>query len=229
MESAPKFSQWLSCSACCGRAVRFWVSRFCCSCCRSTRTWLCGCSVLPSHCSFLLSSHACLFSKPPVISVCSYSFPIWELVLPAFRVRLQTTTGLVPVVSLLYNGICPSFMPLTWPSQPSRLWLSKANTLGNPVCATTSLFGTSLARWCLKSFWGSAGEKYWVCALGRSRGSRSCYYRAACSARRPGLVSSCCWWSTRCCLRCASTAAAWPIRLFSSASNEKLLEMMKPR
>ena len=142
MESAPKFSQWLSCSACCGRAVRFWVSRFCCSCCRSTRTWLCGCSVLPSHCSFLLSSHAYLFSKPPVISVCSYSFPIWELILPAFRVRLQTTTGLVPVVSLLYNGICPSFMPLTWPSQPSRLWLSKANVLGNPACATTSLFGT---------------------------------------------------------------------------------------
>ena len=108
------------------------------------------------------------------------------------------------LVSLLYSmslGICQSFMRLTWPSQPSRLWLSKANMLGNPACATTSLFGTSLARWCLKSFWGSAGEKYWVCALGRSRGSRSCYYRAACLARRPGILSSCCWWSTWCCPR----------------------------
>ena len=33
-------------------------------------------------------------------------------------------------------------MRFTWPSQPSRLLLRKANMLGNPACATTSLFGT---------------------------------------------------------------------------------------
>ena len=128
-ESAPKFSQWLSCSACCGCASDSRLAGSVAVVADELRTWLCGCSVLPSHCSFLPTSHAYLFSKPPVISVCSYSF---QLILPAFRSRLQTTlkrrlglpTGLVPVVSLLYSmslGICQSFMRLTWPSQPSRL------------------------------------------------------------------------------------------------------------
>ena len=32
-------------------------------------------------------------------------------------------------------------MRLTWPSQRSRLWMSKANMLGTPACARTSSFG----------------------------------------------------------------------------------------
>ena len=61
--------------------------------------------------------------------------------------------------------------------------------------------GHGLARWCLKSFWGSAGWRCWVSALGRSRGFRSRYYTVACWVRRPDILSSWCWWSAWCCPR----------------------------
>ena len=164
-----------------------------------------------------LSSHpTALFSSPhrPALSASLQWFrhaaiasQCVGLILPAFRSRLQTTlkrrlghpTGLVPVVSFLYSmslGICPSLMRFTCPSQPSRLWLSKANMLGNPACATTSLLGTKSCEVIPKILLKQRSGKCWVCTLGRSRGSRSCYYRVACSARRPGILSSCCWWST---------------------------------
>ena len=134
MESAPRFSQLLSCSACC--AVQSDSGSSGSVAVVADDAWFCGSvgtdaalnrprSFLSSLCSFLLSSHACLSSKPPVISVCSYSSQFVGLILPAFRSRLQTTlkrrlglpAGLVPMVSSLYSmslGIRPSFMWLTW-------------------------------------------------------------------------------------------------------------------
>ena len=40
MESAPWFSQWLSCSACCGCSARFQIGRLCCR--LMFRAWLSG-------------------------------------------------------------------------------------------------------------------------------------------------------------------------------------------
>ena len=40
-------------------------------------------------------------------------------------------------------GILPSSILLMWPSQRSRLYLSKANMLGTPACARKSLFRMS--------------------------------------------------------------------------------------
>ena len=183
--------------------------------------------------------------------VCSDSFPTCRLTFPALRSRLQTSlkwrvglpTVRVPVASSPWSislRILPSSMRLAWPSHRSLLWQSKANALGTPACARTSLFGTrscqvmpigSLSsnvfegrsatgserfsfsyiltppnlyykclyscrddlpkklqnshcrltcvaqkRRCLNSlisFWGSAGGRSWVCALGWSWGSRS--------------------------------------------------------
>ena len=75
------------------------------------------------------------------------------LILPAFRSRLQTSlkwrlglpAGLDPVKSSPQSmslGILPSSTRVTWPSQRNHLWLSKANFLGTPARARTSLFGT---------------------------------------------------------------------------------------
>ena len=143
MESAPRFSQWSSCSACCAVQSDSRSAGSVAVVADELRAWFCGSvgtdaalnrprSFLSSHCSFLLSSHACLCRKPAVISVCSYSSQCVGLILPAFRSRLQTTlkrrlglpAGLVPVVSSLYVmslGIRPSFVRLTWRSQGSRL------------------------------------------------------------------------------------------------------------
>ena len=148
MERAPRFSQWLSCRTHCSCAVRFWIGRLCYSCCRWTPYLARWVPMLPSAVCALSSPHTPVFSaslqwfrSAAIASQCV------GLMLPAFRSRLQSTlkrrlglpSGLVPVVSSLYNM---SFMPLTWPSQPSHFWLSKANMLGNPACATTSLLGT---------------------------------------------------------------------------------------
>jgi len=210
MESAPRFSQWLSCSACCGCTVRFWIGRLCCSYCRwilCVALWVLmlpsAVCALSSQCSSLLSLHAWVL-WPKVSSdrsAATTSEPA-GLTFPALRSRLQTSlkwrVGLpavrVPVASSPWSmslGILPSSLRLAWPSHRSRLRLSKANTLGTPAYARTSLFGTRSCQVMSISLWGSAGGRCWVCALGWSWGSRS---------RRPGTPSSC-WWSTWCCPR----------------------------
>ena len=259
MESAPRFSQWLSCSACCGCTVRFWIGRLCYSYCRwilCVALWVLmlpsAVCALSSQCSFLLSLNAWVpWPKASSDRSAATASQPAGLTFPALRSRLQTSlkwrVGLpavrVPVASSPWSmslRILPSSMRLAWPSHRSRLWLSKANALGTPARARTSLFGTrssqvmpigSLSsnvfegrsstgserfsfsyiltppnlyykclyscrddlpkklqnchcqltcvaqkRRCLNSlisFWGSAGGRCWVCALGWSWGSRS--------------------------------------------------------
>ena len=119
------------------------------------------------------------------------------LILPAFRSCLQTSlkrrlgrpAGLVPVASSLFSmslGIPSSSMRLTWPSQRSQLWLSKANTQGTSDCARTSLFGTRSCQVMPKMLLRQHTWRCCVCVLGGSRGSRSCYPQQA--AEHAGLV-----------------------------------------
>ena len=71
-------------------------------------------------------------------------------ILPVFMLRLQTYlnwmiglhVSLVPVASSLYRvplRILPSCIRLTWPGQRRRLWDCRANNLGIPAFAKTSL------------------------------------------------------------------------------------------
>ena len=113
-------------------------------------------------------------------------------------------------------GILPSSVRLTWPSQRSHLWLSKAKTQGTPDCARTSLFGTRSCQVMPKMLLRQQTWRCWVCALGGSRGSRSRYHTAGWWARRPGTTSSWCWRPTWRCPRPsrarASAAAALRVR-----------------
>lgn len=117
MESAPWFSQWLSCSACCGCSARFQIGRLCCR--LMFRAWLCGywCCPEPSALSPLLPLlpsplltrlTVWLDSKPPsLLRSAATAFQQARLILPAFRYRWQTSlkrrvglpVGLVPVAS----------------------------------------------------------------------------------------------------------------------------------
>ena len=77
-------------------------------------------------------------------------------------------------------------MRLTWPSQRSQLWLSKANTQGTSDCARTSLFGTRSCQVIPKMLLRQHTWRCCVCVLGGSRGSRSCYTQQG--AEHAGLV-----------------------------------------
>ena len=72
-------------------------------------------------------------SKPPVTSVCSYSFPICRVDIACLQIWFKFTVEyFLRILSMV----------LTWPSQRSRLWPSNANILGTPACARKSLFRT---------------------------------------------------------------------------------------
>ena len=87
MESAPRFSQLLSCSTCCAIQSDSGSAGPVAVVADELRAWFCGPvgtdAALNRPRSFLLSSHACLCSNPPVISVCSYSSQCVGLKLPA--------------------------------------------------------------------------------------------------------------------------------------------------
>lgn len=97
MESAPWFSQWLSCSACCGCSARFQICRLCCR--LMFRAWLCGywCCPEPSALSPLLPLlpsplltrlTVWLDSKPPVTSICSHCFSTSKVDIACLQISL---------------------------------------------------------------------------------------------------------------------------------------------
>ena len=103
MESAPWFGQWSSCSRCCGCAVRFWISRICCSCCwwiLLLAQWVL--MVLSAVCALsplipLLPSPLLTAWVPALIASIQWLRPAAtasqpaRLILPPFRTRLQTS------------------------------------------------------------------------------------------------------------------------------------------
>ena len=155
--------------------------------------------MLPSAVRALFSHPTALYSShhTPAFATSLQWFRSAAIAPNVLRSRLQTTlkrrlglpAGLVPMVISLYSmslGIRPSFMRITWRSQRSHIWMSKDNMLGVPPVLGHRCLGHGLARWCLKSLWGSAGGRCWISALGRSRGSRSRYYKQR--AEYAGLV-----------------------------------------
>ena len=82
--------------------------------------------------------------------------------------------------------------------------------------------GFGLARWCPKSFWGNAGGRCWVCALGGSGGSGLATMQQGAEHSGRGTPSSWCWWSTWLCPRPSfgdvPVLLCFVIRLFSSVS-----------
>ena len=106
----------------------------------------CPRSFLSSHCSFLLSSHACLSNKPPVVSVCSYSSECAQISFTNnFEAKVRpscwsSSNGKLAVQYVLRNSSVLHAAYMAKPAQPSLM--SKENMLGNPTCAGTCLFGT---------------------------------------------------------------------------------------
>ena len=133
MESAPRFSQWLSCSACCavqsdsgsGGSVALLQMNAVLRSVGTDAALSRPRSFLSSHCSFLLSSHTCLCSKPPVISVCSYSFECAQISFTNnFEAKVRpscwsSSNGKLAVQYVLRNSSVLHAAYMAKPAQPS--------------------------------------------------------------------------------------------------------------
>ena len=106
----------------------------------------CPPSFLSFHCSFRLSSHACLCKKPPVISVYSYSSECAQISFTNnFEAKVRpscwsSSNGNLVVQYVLRNS---SVLHADYMAKPAQPYLNEQGQHARcPTCARTSLFGT---------------------------------------------------------------------------------------
>ena len=137
MESAPRFSHWLSCTACCGSKVPFWNGRPSMLGSVGTDAALSRLrSLLSSHCSSLLSP---LASVPALTESprCPRSLQLPNLhgwyCIACLQISFTNIFEAKITPSCQSSSIHAAYMAK--PAQPSL------NEQGTPACARTSLFG----------------------------------------------------------------------------------------